>query len=78
MIPKSDAAAGGADDWAHGVANIKYSYTFELRDTGDYGFMLPTKYIIPSGEETFDAIKIMSNGMAEELNLKKNLNPLMK
>jgi hypothetical protein len=31
------AAAGGSDDWAKGTANIKYSYTLELRDTGAYG-----------------------------------------
>ncbi|XP_054165079.1 carboxypeptidase B-like [Oppia nitens] len=64
------AASGGADDWAHGTANIKYSYTFELRDTGVYGFILPVRYIIPTGEETFDAIKTMSYEIKDEYKLK--------
>jgi hypothetical protein len=54
------------------VADIKYSYTFELRDTGNYGFVLPTKFIIPTGEETFDAIQEISRGIGEEYKLKKN------
>ncbi|XP_076325169.1 carboxypeptidase B-like [Tachypleus tridentatus] len=53
-------ATGGADDWAYGAAGIKYSYTPELRDTGRYGFILPASHIIPSGEETFAAIKAMT------------------
>ena len=36
-------ASGGSDDWAKGGANIKYSYTVELPDTGKYGFLLPAK-----------------------------------
>jgi hypothetical protein len=54
------------------VANIKYSYTFELRDTGNYGFVLPPKFIIPTGEETYDAIQEISQGIGEEYELKKN------
>ena len=48
----TDAAAGGADDWAYGSANVRYSYTVELRDTGSYGFQLPASQIIPTGKET--------------------------
>ncbi|OXA64033.1 carboxypeptidase B [Folsomia candida] len=53
------AAAGGSYDWAKGVANIKFSFTFELRDTGDYGFLLPPKQIIPSGKETLAGVTAM-------------------
>ena len=28
-----DLAAGGSDDWAKGVAGIRYSYTVELADS---------------------------------------------
>jgi murein tripeptide amidase MpaA len=63
------AAAGGSDDWAHGVANIKYAYTFELRDTGDNGFVLPKEQIIPTGEETFEALKVISQEIAVERGL---------
>ncbi|PYZ99327.1 hypothetical protein A6K26_009850 [Gammaproteobacteria bacterium 2W06] len=55
------AAAGGSDDWAKGEGNVKYSYTVELRDTGNYGFVLPPDQIIPTGEETFEALKVVAN-----------------
>jgi len=47
----SDAAAGSASDWAFSKsgAAIKYSYTFELRDKGQNGFIMPQSKIIPTG-----------------------------
>lgn len=44
-------ASGGSLDWAQGVAGIPYSFVMELRDTGEYGFLLPPDQIIPTGEE---------------------------
>ncbi|XP_075211068.1 carboxypeptidase B-like isoform X2 [Lycorma delicatula] len=58
------SASGGADDWAKGVAGIKYSYTIELRDNGRYGFVLPAQFIEPCGKESLGAIKVI----AEEVN----------
>ncbi|XP_050697047.1 carboxypeptidase B-like [Eriocheir sinensis] len=55
------AAAGGSDDWAKGVAGVKYAYTIELRDTGNFGFLLPASQIIPSGEETFQGLLVVAN-----------------
>ncbi|CAG0880549.1 unnamed protein product, partial [Darwinula stevensoni] len=49
-------ASGGSIDWTKGDAGIKYSYAFELRDTGFWGFLLPADQIVPSGEETLDGI----------------------
>jgi len=49
-------AAGGSDDWAYDLG-VKYSYTFELRDTGRYGFLLPESQIKPTCEETMLAVK---------------------
>lgn len=46
-------ASGGSLDWALGEAGIPYSYGMELRDTGNYGFLLPPNQIIPTGEETW-------------------------
>merc|ERR1712002_580263 len=54
-------AAGGSDDWSKGVGGVKYAYTVELRDTGYWGFMLPPEQIIPTGEETFEAVKVVAN-----------------
>ncbi|OTF76498.1 organic cation transporter protein-like protein [Euroglyphus maynei] len=53
------AASGAGDDWAHGKASIPYVYTVELRDRGDYGFLLPPNQIQQSGEEITDAFMAM-------------------
>jgi len=50
-------ASGTADDWWHGQAGARLSYTVELRDTGTYGFQLPANQIIPTGEENWYAFK---------------------
>ncbi|KAJ1162743.1 hypothetical protein NDU88_003208 [Pleurodeles waltl] len=48
-------ASGGTIDWTYNQG-IKYSYTFELRDTGRYGFILPANQIIPTAVETWEAL----------------------
>ncbi|XP_042267182.1 carboxypeptidase A1-like [Thunnus maccoyii] len=45
-------ASGGTIDWTY-KQGIKYSYTFELRDTGRFGFILPANQIIPTARETW-------------------------
>ncbi|KAK2489232.1 hypothetical protein MC885_019528 [Smutsia gigantea] len=45
-------ASGSTTDWTYNQG-IKYSFTFELRDTGRYGFLLPASQIIPSAQETW-------------------------
>ncbi|XP_021496979.1 carboxypeptidase A2 [Meriones unguiculatus] len=49
-------ASGGSIDWAYDFG-IKYSFAFELRDTGFYGFLLPAKQILPTAEETWLGLK---------------------
>lgn len=51
-------ASGSSADWTYGVANVLYSYGVELRDTGTYGFLLPPDQIVPSGQETYAAVKV--------------------
>ncbi|XP_074020602.1 carboxypeptidase A1-like [Numenius arquata] len=51
-------ASGATVDWTYNQG-IKYSFTFELRDTGRYGFLLPAKQIIPTAEETWLALKVI-------------------
>ena len=53
-----DASAGGSDDWAYSLG-VPFSYTLELRDLGQSGFALPEPQIIPTCEETFNALKVM-------------------
>ncbi|XP_060098303.1 carboxypeptidase B [Heteronotia binoei] len=59
-------AAGGSDDWAYDQG-IKYSFTFELRDTGRYGFALPESQIKPTCEETLIAIKYIASYVLDHL-----------
>jgi len=61
------ASSGGAKDWTYGIANILYSWTIELRDTGEFGFLLPTNQIIPSGIETTKAFIALSNAVKETI-----------
>uniref|UniRef100_A0A672G059 Carboxypeptidase A1-like n=2 Tax=Salarias fasciatus TaxID=181472 RepID=A0A672G059_SALFA len=49
-------ASGGSIDWSYNQG-IKYSFAFELRDTGRYGFILPANQIIPTATETWLALK---------------------
>ncbi|KAF5894232.1 structural maintenance of chromosomes protein 1B-like, partial [Clarias magur] len=49
-------ASGGSIDWSYKVG-VKYSFAFELRDTGRYGFLLPANQIIPTASETWLALK---------------------
>lgn len=48
-------ASGSTVDWTYDQG-IKYSYTFELRDTGLHGFLLPANQIVPTAKETWLAL----------------------
>lgn len=56
---RTDAAAGGSDDWALGVAGIPYSYTIELRPSSSAwsGFLLPKNQIMPTAVEMYAGMK---------------------
>lgn len=47
-------------DWMKGIANIRYVFTLELRDTGANGFNLPTSEIIPTGQEAFCVVSVLA------------------
>lgn len=66
-----DPAAGGSDDWAYDLG-VKYSYTFELRDTGRYGFLLPESQIKPTCEETMLAVKYIAAYVQKNLYWERN------
>ncbi|XP_057692894.1 carboxypeptidase A1-like [Corythoichthys intestinalis] len=51
-------ASGTAIDWTYNQG-IKYSFTFELRDTGHYGFILPANQIVPTAKETWVALMVI-------------------
>lgn len=44
-------AGGGSDDWSRAALGTKYVYTLELRDRGEFGFVLPPNQILDAGAE---------------------------
>ena len=57
----SDPSSGTSRDWAAGVPQIPFVYTTELRDTGEYGFVLPPNQVRPTAEETWAGLKALMN-----------------
>lgn len=51
-------AAGASDDWYKSLG-MRYAFTTELRDTGNWGFELPKGQIIPSGEEMWAGFEVV-------------------
>ncbi|KAM9316485.1 carboxypeptidase B-like [Gastrophryne carolinensis] len=58
--------SGSSDDWAY-AQGIKYSFTFELRDRGKHGFLLPESQIKATGRETTLAIKYIAKYVLSEV-----------
>jgi len=53
------ATTGDSTDYTDGVGNATFSYTYELRDTGSYGFALPANQIQPTVRETWEGLVSM-------------------
>ncbi|XP_066995323.2 zinc carboxypeptidase [Anabrus simplex] len=49
-------ASGSSIDWVKKNLKIPYTFVWELRDTGEYGMLLPADQIIPTGQETLDSV----------------------
>ncbi|KAM8980833.1 carboxypeptidase A4-like [Sarcophilus harrisii] len=57
---------GSTIDWAY-KNGIKYAFTFELRDTGKHGFILPVAQIIPTAQETWLALEVIMKHVKDHL-----------
>ncbi|KAK0711883.1 hypothetical protein B0H67DRAFT_586493 [Lasiosphaeris hirsuta] len=57
-------ATGSSVDYVNDVVGADYVFTAELRDTGNYGFVLPANQIVPSGEEAYAGVKYLLSNMA--------------
>lgn len=53
------ATLGSSTDYVGDVAGAEYSLTFELRDTGANGFVLPASQILPSGREIWSGMRYL-------------------
>ncbi|XP_071380683.1 carboxypeptidase B2-like [Centroberyx affinis] len=58
-------APGGSDDWAYDLG-IKYAFTFELQDTGNYGFLLPPSHILQACSEALIAVQTIALRVIEK------------
>ena len=56
-------AADTSLDWALGVAAV---YTIELRDTGDFGVLLPPSEIIPNAREVWAFHTVVAEQIIKE------------
>ncbi|XP_078090865.1 carboxypeptidase A1-like [Mustelus asterias] len=66
IIQTVSESSGNSIDWSYNQG-IKYAFAFEMRDEGQYGFMLPPSQIIPTAEETWLAIKKIMEHVSNRL-----------
>lgn len=55
----SDLSSGSFQDYVYGSLEIKYAFAVELRDKGQFGFLLPAYLIEPTAKELFEGLKAM-------------------
>ncbi|XP_074124006.1 carboxypeptidase A4-like isoform X2 [Sminthopsis crassicaudata] len=58
--------SGAFIDWAY-IKGIKYTFTFEMRDTGKHGFLLPADQILPTAQETWLALEVIMEHVKDHL-----------
>ncbi len=63
-VPSGRYLSGGFATWTHASEGI-LSWTFELRDNGTYGFLLPADQILPTAEENYAAIKVLASFLTQ-------------
>lgn len=59
MTHRLDIGSGVTTDYYYVDLGITHSYTAELRDLGEYAFLLPPDQIVPTAIETWNGIKAL-------------------
>ncbi|XP_011496108.1 PREDICTED: zinc carboxypeptidase-like [Ceratosolen solmsi marchali] len=54
---------GSSMDWMKGELKVQLSYSYLLRDTGEYGYLMPPEQIIPNCQETMDSLLVLFDEM---------------
>mmetsp|Transcript_17709 Transcript_17709/g.53079 ORF Transcript_17709/g.53079 Transcript_17709/m.53079 type:complete len:493 (+) Transcript_17709:60-1538(+) len=54
-------ASGDSVDWVYDQGQVPFPLAIELRDLGQYGFLLPPAQILPQGREMFAGVLYMGN-----------------
>lgn len=57
--------SGTTFDWVKNATDVPVSFLIELRDLGEYGFLLPPQQIIPNNLEIMDALLEMDRTTRE-------------
>lgn len=55
-------SGGSMDDWMFDKARMP-GFTIELRDHGEFGFLLPPEYIVPTGEELLAGVLALAQNI---------------